>query len=263
MMNEHDHNDDLIGQYLLGQLEGDVLEKFKERLASDEIFRNEVALQKAMIQNIKAVGRNEWKEKLQYMHNNLNILSDETGEEMTVSKQLASVKSFYQNKYFLWAAASVILIVVSTLLIVSNNNGQNTDHIFVAYYQPYPDLEPGTRSLTTKDSTLRKQAFNAYNAGDFLESIRLFSAVLNKGEDEIVLFYLGNAFLSADKPAEAESIFKQYLNKYTEFAPDSKWYLSLSYLKQNKIKDARKLLEEVAVGNNNYSIKAEEILSKL
>jgi len=86
--------------------------------------------------------------------------------------------------------------------------------------------------------------------------------MLAKKEDEAVLFYLGNAYLSAGNAKEAEYTFKNYLNKYKEFTIESKWYLCLSLLKQGKREEANKILEELAKGNNNYSKEANAILSK-
>lgn len=261
-MIENTNKDELIEQYLLGELSGDLLNEFKEKLAADDQFKKDVAMQSAFIRNIKTTGREEWTLKLKAIHNEMNFAGVKA-EEKPVAKKIVPLKSFYQKKYYLAVAASIILIIFSTFLLINMNNRPGAERVFQTFYQPYPDLEPDTRSFPLSNYSVKKDAFKAYNEGNYLESIQLFKSILAQGEDEIVLFYLGNAYLSADKAKEAESIFQNYLNNYTEFAPESKWYLSLSYLKQGKVNEARKLLEELFKGNKDYSKKAGDVLNKM
>ena len=260
-MIEDTNRDELIEQYLLGELSGDSLEQFTRKFESDDEFRKEVSLQRAIIRNIKAAGRREWSEKLETMHNDM-FFGREKDYEIPGGNRLAPVKRLYKNKYVLGAAASLLIIIISAIFVITKNNRTASDDIFLAYYQPYPDLEQRTRSMTPGKASVKKEAFEAYDAGNYPESIRLFKSILEMGKDEIVLFYLGNAYLSAGKPEEAERTFDLYLNEYKEFAVESKWYLSLSYLKQGKKKEAGKLLQDLVKENNDYSKRATEILNK-
>lgn len=261
-MIEDTNRDELIEQYLLGELSGDSLEQFKRKFESDDGFRKEVALQRTIIRNIKAAGRREWSEKLDTMHDEISRGIKAT-PGITRENRLTSIKGFHKNKYVLRIAAALLILILSAIFIITKNSGKkNSEKIFLAYYQPYPDLEQKTRTLNQGTTSVKKEAFEAYNAGDYLESIRLFKNILAKGKDEIVLFYLGNAYLSADKPEEAQRTLIAYLDDYKEFEAESKWYLSLAYLKQGKQGEARKLLLELVKENNDYSRRAGEILSK-
>jgi tetratricopeptide (TPR) repeat protein len=159
------------------------------------------------------------------------------------------------------AAAAIVLLLVAAVLFVSLRSS-SPEKLFVAYYAPYSSIEQ-TKRGNNDNSTERQKAFEAYTAGRYEESIPLFQSLLTKGQDESVLFYLGNAFLSVDRPQQAENTFKTYLASYQEFEAEAEWYLSLSYLKQKKIQEARQLLTDIAAKNNDYNDKAKDLLSKL
>jgi len=82
------NNNDMIEKYLLGELSGDALDRFNDKLASDEEFRKEVSLEKAIFRNLRTAGRNEWALKLRTIHQEMEmqetenaILSSDTVEE--------------------------------------------------------------------------------------------------------------------------------------------------------------------------------------
>lgn len=257
------NKDELIEQYLLGNISGIWLDEFNARLDTDEHFRREVALQKAIIRNIKTAGRKEWADKLQSFHNELY---SEKFEEEIVQPVITMIKPrrrFYERKSVVAAAIIIGLIFISGLLFTTVNNRVDSESIFQANYIPYAYLEQGTRALPFDRLNLREQAFQAYEQRNYFKSVELFKSILLKGEDETVLFYLGNAYLSANKATDAESTFKEYLRKYEEYEAESRWYLSLSYLKQKKLKETRSVLEAISKEDNDYSKKAVLILKDL
>ncbi|MEJ7738356.1 MAG: hypothetical protein WKF97_13085 [Chitinophagaceae bacterium] len=261
-MIDDSNKEDLIEQYLLGELSGVLLKEFNEKLGSDNQFKNEVATQSEIIQNIKLAGRKQWSLKLGALHEKIDEGITEAEGEALVNSNVFSLRNVYRKRYSLVAAAVIGLILTSGLLFTVLNDKPDSERIFQAYHKPYIDLEQGTRGLPSDTLTERRQAFQAYNQKNYQESITLFESMLAKKEDETILFYLGNAYLSGDRARDAENTFKKYLGRYKEYAAESTWYLSLSYLKQGKLKEARYVLEEVARDNNEYSKQAIQILDK-
>jgi len=262
MMDEVNKNE-LMEQYLLGQLTGELLAAFEEKLASDAAFRQEVALEKAILKNLRKVGRQEWALKLENFHQEMESAGAEETPVIPLKRPIASEDKFYSKKVFFAIAATIVLLLLATIILITINNKTNPQSIFVAYYEPYPSVEQVTRNLPNNIVTERTKAFGFYNNGNYSEAIKSFNSILANGEDEVVLFYLGNAYLSANKPQEAENTFISYLHKYKEFEVESKWYLGLSYLKQEKVKQARQLLDALAKQNNDYSHKATALLESL
>lgn len=257
-MNENISKDELIEQYLLGHLSGDQLAEFNRKLLTDGELQKEVDLQKTVIRNIKLAGREEWKRKLENIHQEMIAGGDtEKPEPAVISIERSSAK-----KYLLGAAAAAAAVVILCTWWIGQNNKEN-ERLFAAYYKPYVNIDQTTRSVPSAALTERTEAFQAYDKGDYTWSIGLFKKVLAKKDDEVVLFYLGNACLSDNQFREAETAFKDYLNKYQEFASEASWYLSLSYIRQGKMKEALPLLEEQVKQKGSFSKQAAEILLKL
>lgn len=256
-MNGNTSKDELIEQYLLGQLSSDQLAAFNKQLLADNELQKEVELQKALIRNVRRAGREEWKRKLDDMHRELIP----EGAEKRQTATIVPIRRPSIKKYLLGAAAIAAVAVLCTWWIVQDSNAGN-ERLFAAYYKPYANIEQATRSVPPAAPTERIEAFQAYDRGDYAGSIGLFKKVLEKEADEAVLFYLGNAYLSSNKAPEAEAAFKDYLSKYREFVPEASWYLSMSYIKQGKLKKARPLLEELVKRKGSFSKEAAEILLK-
>ncbi|QMU29984.1 tol-pal system YbgF family protein [Adhaeribacter radiodurans] len=252
MMDDFD-KDELVEQYLLGQLQGEALTDFKRRLATDESFKKEVAVEQAILRNLKTVGRQQRQQQFENFH--LEI-AEEPETEVKVVKMNT-------QRYFLMAAASIVLIITSILAINNLITRQSTpEAIYQAYYEPY--LIPRFRGAPI-EADQRTGAIEAYRAGDYLLSIQLFEQFLAKENDEKSLFYLGNAYLAANKPEAAIKTYLTYLQQYKQFETPSKWYLGLSYIKVENNAEAKKVLKEVAANkapDNIYREKAKEILSK-
>jgi TolA-binding protein len=256
-MTEDYKQDEIIELYLTGEFQGEELQAFKERLSADAEFRNQVALQRAIAHNIRVIGRKEWTAKLESIHQEISGAAQETVQV----KQLMA-RPGVQKKFFLSMAAALILVAFSAIFLITRRERGGPEKIFISYFKPYPSVEQDTRQLAEDIPAIRKEAFRAYNNGDYPASIQLFKSILAKEEDELVLFYLGNAYLSVDDVREAAVIFQRYLNRYREFASEAKWYLSLSQLKQGKTEEAKKLLEELAGQRNDYQDEAKEILNR-
>ena len=259
-MNSNFDNKEIIDRYLNGQLSGSSLADFKRKLYVDEELMREVVFQKALIRGLKQAGRKEWTAKLEAFHQEMNV--EQANQQSAKINFLNISKKFNYKKYTLPVAASVALIIICAAVFRLTNAAAATDKIFATYYRPSISVEQGSREYPYNPSA-KNMAFAAYNSGRYPESIELFNQVLAKQEDGTVLFYLGNADLSAGKTQDAEIAFKKYLNRYAEFADESKWYLALTYLKQRKVNKAKPLLQELGRGRSDYSIKSIEILSKL
>lgn len=261
-MSEADKNE-LIEQYLLGQLSGELLYSFEEKLATDEHFRREVALERVIRKNVRTVGRKEWALRLENFHQEMNVTAEEEATVKPLYESVESERSQQKRHLFLAIAAAFVLLLVATVILINTSNKTNPNQIFVAYYQPYTSVEQATRALPNETPSERAKAFEFYNNGNYPESIKIFNRILAQGEEEVVLFYLGNAYLSDNRPNEAEKVFKNYLSKYQEFALEARWYLSLSYLKQDRVVEAKQILEELSKQDNNYRTEAIEILKSL
>jgi tetratricopeptide (TPR) repeat protein len=271
MMDETNKNE-AIEKYLKGQLKGEQLVAFEDQLSNDARFRQEVALERAIVRNLKTVGRADMRSKLESFHQEMGpVLETRVGleeEEAPLGVQQphnGKVIKMNTRQYLMMAAASIALVLACTFTLRNYYQSRHTpEALFESYYEPYDDIAV-MRDIPTK-AAIKNEASMAYNERNYRKSIQLFKIVLEKEKDEEALFYLGNAYLSANMPLEAISTFEAYLKDFSEYKTEAKWYLSLSYLKAGKDQKARDLLNELAgmkEPDNPYKDKASEILSKV
>ncbi|MGV3586442.1 MAG: tetratricopeptide repeat protein [Adhaeribacter sp.] len=260
------NKNELIEQYVQGKLSGDLLAEFKNKLAADAAFRNDVALEQAVVRNLKAAGRKAMRLQFENYHQEISQESSRYAPTQAEPSWIDKVKEFINDKlawlnakpYWAMAAATIILLVTSTLLFF--NTKTSSEEIYTAYYTPYP-IE--TFRSAPSENNLAAEAATAYKAGDYQRSISLYKQLLATTADEQALFYLGNAYLSAGLTQQAISTYETYLQQYQEFAPEAKWYLGLSYTQANQDSKAKKLFQDLAANpENEYSNKAKEILKK-
>jgi tetratricopeptide (TPR) repeat protein len=270
MIDETNKNE-AIEKYLLGELTGEQLAAFREKLAADAGFRKEVALEQAIVRNLKTVGRADLRQKLEGFHQEMEPVWEADEPEAAAAPLPPQPVSRPQpviqlkiKRHILLAAASLALVLAVTLTLRSIRQTQNTpEAIFESYYEPYDEIAV-MRDVPTK-TAIKNEAAMAYNERNYRRSIQLFRIVLEKEKDEEALFYLGNSYLSANMPLEAIDTFEAYLKDFDTYEIEAKWYLSLSYLKAGKDQKARKLLQELAQTQgpeNPYRDKAAEILSR-
>ncbi|KAA5541576.1 tetratricopeptide repeat protein [Adhaeribacter rhizoryzae] len=260
------NKNELIEQYVQGKLSGNVLAEFKNKLAADAAFRNDVALEQAIVRNLKAAGRNAMRLQFENYHQEISQESYRYAPTQAEPSWADKIKEFINDKlawlnakpYWAMAAATIILIITSTLIFF--NTQTSSAEIYTAYYTPYP-IE--TFRSAPNENALATEAAVAYNAGDYQHSISLYKQLLATAADEQALFYLGNAYLSAGLTQQAISTYETYLQQYQEFAPEAKWYLGLSYIKAGQDSKAKAIFKELAANpENEYSDKAQEILKK-
>ncbi len=248
-----DNKDEIIEQYLLGLLDGQLLEEFNTKLQTDTSFRKEVALEQAMVRNIRTAGRQELRAQLNNFHLEMN------NSTATLEAKILRIP-IWQSRFF-WIAASVLVLLATTILWLQTSTPTPTA-LATAYYKPYAVL--GNYSQRGGQSqTETEQAFESYTQARYTESIQRFRRILEKEKNEEILFYLGNAYLGAGQSREAIETFVAYRNQYTEFRTDATWYLALSYLQDNQPTTAQLLLVQLSSTPNPYQEKAQEILSKL
>jgi tetratricopeptide (TPR) repeat protein len=249
---------ELIDRYLRGLLDGDELMLFREKMTKNIDFRREIVLQRRINKGIENLGRQNWKEKLDSIHQEIDT---EYKEESRVPTE--KVKHLYNKRTLYSIAAVITLLIIASFFIFEIKNSRDSTEIFISYYQPYEVFEQTTRSTSGHEVSEKTRGYQLYANSQFAESIVVFNRILKSGADEAVLFYLGNAYLSNNQPKEAEKIFKEYIDKYTEFKTEAQWYLALCYLKLNREQDAKRILQEIVNGGNYYKDKAGEILKLL
>ena len=133
----------------------------------------------------------------------------------------------------------------------------------MAYYEPFDSPGSGlTRGQNDTVLTWKQKGYHAYDNGRYEEAISHFQNTLKENDDPVVELCQGNAYLSTGQADKAELVFRNILEEHEDLVTQAKWYLSLSYLKQNKLERAKSTLWEISK-SSTYGEKARKLLKEL
>jgi tetratricopeptide (TPR) repeat protein len=197
-------------------------------------------------------------EGIRYAH-----LHDKLMQLRTLEKKLPSLEKSPKGLHlvFNWktlAAAATVSLLISGYLLV--NRPANPEDLFAQYFETYPNVfEPTVRGSEVENE--RRDAFNAYDRGDYKTAVILFERILKQKEEPGVLILLGNANLVLGNVEAAQSNFLTLIKNFDELDGQAKWFLGLSYLKQGNTEKARLILQELGDPQFTYSKKAKELLN--
>lgn len=242
-------NENLIDRYLLNLLNQEEKRAFEEKLKSDKALFNEMSQHKELIDDIEGIGRLEMKEKLQNIHNQLYPKTPNSTQNL-------------RRLYFRIAAAAIFIGVLSIGFWWMQQAPTPAD----LYAQ---NFEPFELSLTqrSEEGNEFKQIESLYSKGNFKGAIPLLENVINNNnvKSSQLLMGLGVAYLQTGQPNKAITQFKNILETNDfNFEDEAQWYLGLSYLKLNDIKNAKIYLGVLAsdAGKDHHQA-AHKILSQL
>jgi len=234
--------DILLNNYFEGNLSEEEKQQFNELLSNDSEFKAEFEFQmKAKI----AVALSERKK----MKNQLKEIEN-------------SRKQKSNNKTWLSIAASIVVILSLGFIFFWNSSAKN-DNLYADFYETFPNIEaPTTRGENTLN--IKSEAFFAYDSKNYKKAIELFTEIYKIEKTDYAIFYIGLSEMELNEHKKAIATFSLFKgDSNNNFYFYIKWYKALCYLKENDIKNSKKLLNEVVKTVNPFQSKSKELLSKL
>jgi predicted Zn-dependent protease len=121
------------------------------------------------------------------------------------------------------------------------------------------------RKMDADKSPSMDSAMKKYNDKDYANAVALFNQILvNETSNYNAHYYAGLSYFSMDKSDSAILNFDFVLKiKNGEFYEASQWYKALALIKQNKLKSAKKLLNEIVTKGGSYKVQAQNKLEEL
>jgi tetratricopeptide (TPR) repeat protein len=236
---------DIVDRYLEGSLSEQERTAFEERLLQDEKLQQQVDDMKLIRAGIIHASRKAALQNLKTLENTLPLVE-------------VKVIRFWTNTWLQAAAALLIGLLAYTFWPSSVNEQE----LFATHFEVYPNIiMPTVRGVVENDSTVKAQAFRAYDQQDYVLAIQLFEKL--SVQDEAVLLYLGNSYLASGQPEKALLLFERVLNNYDVFDEQAEWYVAVTYLKLEEREKAREALQKVVARESSYKAKALLILEKL
>lgn len=244
----------LIERYLDGSLEGNQKEQVKKRLLEDPAFNLLYKNEKFLEKGIRYSFLKTKLEQIRSLEKSLGSQQDEKPARKLI---------FLVYWKPLAAAAGLLFVLASYLLFFQPDPASLNEQLFTAYYEPFDSPGSGlTRGQNDTVMTWKQKGYMAYDNGRYKEAVGYFQNTLKDNEDPIVKLCLGNAYLSLGQADIAEGIFQNILRDHQDLVTQAKWYLSLSYVQQNKLERAKSTLWEISQ-SSTYGEKARKLLNKL
>ena len=215
---------ELIDRYLLEQLDQEELRQFHERMEQDLEFRTLVMEQR---QQMEAVEEYNLRESITSFH-------DE------ISQEKKSIKTL--PKWWAIAASILLLVGISLLMVLKMDQENSAQKIFAENFKP----DPGLPTTMGKNSDYEfYSGMVSYKQKKYAEAISQWEPLYEAApQNDTFTYFLGVAHLAHGDTQQAEKYLELSSDKKdTAFKEETDYYLALTYLKENKVKEAKKVLK--------------------
>jgi hypothetical protein len=136
------------------------------------------------------------------------------------------------------------------------------DQLFEEYYETPSMVRP--RTASGQNLEIWKKAIQAFSDKDYHVALAKYSKLANTAgfvQKSEVTFYAGICQMELEEYDDAVTTFESISSKST-YSLDTKWYLSLAYLKTNQMELAKVFLTEIRDASGYKAAPAEMILLK-
>lgn len=237
----------LIDQYFSKTLEETGQQRFQQKLETDTEFATAFELRKEMESFL------EKRPQRESLKGQLKIMADAFDTEK--KEVTAKVIPLAQNrKQWYWvggiaAAVALIALVAWPFLFPSS------------LYEQYNQHRP--LALQERGAATNIEAETAFNQQNYQLAYQNLNNYLSSQPDDVrAQLALGICALELDRFQEAADIFESIQTGTSALAQSATWYRALTYVKQEKIAEAKPYLEQIPEGSFWYT-KAQELLEKL
>lgn len=157
-----------------------------------------------------------------------------------------------------FAAAAIILLLLLGWWFLRKKEAPKS--IAEQNFEPYPPLG---YTLSSKEQTLKAEAFNAYYDKDFKAARSKFEALFRENGDSLALFYAGVSAVGARQYTQAIAVLESM--QFSEKAPAdaAQWYLALALLETDRNDRAESLLLALSRSDSPYSARATDVLAQM
>lgn len=248
---------DLFDEYFSGTLEEQERLDLESRRKTDDGFEEAFQEYRDLRNGIDYSIMKSLKQELQELESTLPEVNLEKGTEIE-AREVSLTERFGWWKL----AAVVVVIAVSTVVVIQLNQPISNQDLFRQHFEHYPNDYVSAQRGDDIGVDPELQSFQAYDNENFSAAIDGFNKILAEEEDIMVLFYLGSAQLAQNQTQAAIATFKRFLEISQDSVSDAKWYLALSYLKEDRVEETKVLLGQLR-GDVKYGKDASKILRQL
>ena len=235
-------------QWIIRKIDGELsLEEeaqFQQRLQLDTRFAQEYALQQNIIDGLRDDHEQQLKRRYREVY------------------EAVAHRREQRRRYF--AVAAVVSLLIMAVAGYFLMRPPSSESLYAEYYSPYR-ADPLLRGESDHE-TLYQRAMDLYRREQYQAAIPLLETSLSSdtlGQDKLSLF-LGNSYLNENKISSAIAYFERASRSRDPVMQQfGKWYLALSYLKNDDLLTTRRLLESIASQPGIHQDRAQTLLEEI
>jgi hypothetical protein len=267
-MDENTQNE--IERYLYNEFNDEERTLFKQKMEADTALKEEVLLQKS-IHNVlgakKTTQNSSFKKESvealktllkseEYQEIQSNLKTNTTHYLERQQRGVSRKKSQYR---IVLAIAAVFIAFIVITPFLNNSNIQN-------HYNEYADwnsipsfIEKGVAEKKLTDIE------QSYHSQDYFNVIKLIEALPEKSKTSFpnLFIYLGASYFHQNNYEKAMKTFNEFSRSEAYDHSKGFWYISLIYLKEDKLEEAKKVLK-IIIKNDYFNYKkATQLLKEI
>lgn len=238
----------LLYNYFANQLTEDEQLLFDELLKNDMDFKAQFEFETDLKRVIKEYVNEDLKEKLVGYE-----------KEISAKDKINTSKWRFKN----WSiAASITLLIGLGWIGFKSLSGPDYDDLYQDNFEGYPNTVY-TISRGDGDTSKERDAFAAYEAGEYDQAVAAFQELRSMGGTSHGDFYQALSYLQLGKNAQAIDLLKNVILKDETFKAEANWYMALAYLNDSDKVNAVATLKRHVRDFNYNKKKAEALLREL
>lgn len=260
-MNKLIHDIEMAEQFLNGTLAENKKNALARRLDQDKEFNFLLQDMDKLIEGIKYTGsKTSVEEKIKRLKASTQ---KEEEDEKPEGEVINIFKWRLQSEKMKFAiAASVVILAAVIFAVIKPFDVRQEKDLYTSYFEPFDSPGSGLTRSGENDLSAKAEAYEAYDAKNYVAAVPLFEKSLIENDEAIVHLCLANAYMALNEFDKAETVFQHMLKEHTDLVTQTKWYLALTYLKQNKLERAKSTLWEIS-DSSTYGEKAKKVLNAL
>ena len=260
-----------IERYLHHQMNSEELLLFQQKMEADALLKEDVLLQQSIHNafsneatiEVNQSPKNKEVEKIRTLLRSEkyeNIFSNiKSNTANYLEQQKKSSRKKY--KYRAMSAIAAVFIALITIIPFSQNNTTPSYYTEYANWNNIPSfVEKGNaeKNLAAVEKNYKLKNYNAVI--DLIHSL----ADTTKIKHPNLSIYLGASYFHTSNYDKALEIFNDFSTSDAYDSSKGYWYTALVYLKQEKLDEAKKILELITKDASNYNYKkATELLQEM
>jgi hypothetical protein len=246
-MNLRDEDIELIDRYLDKDLSLQDNRMLEERLA-DEGFRNEFHFRTSVADSVTKHYTEQLRDDLKKQVAKMVLVEEPKGN---------------QKGMFYWAASvAAVLAVIVLVYNVFRESRDTHEQLFYSFYKPY-----SVSTLTRGEELRLLPLMENYKNGRYQEAAAALEKISVPTDSSYYFSFqlmLGNCYLNEKKFKDAEKLFGVIRQSNQSLAGQhAEWYLALTFLRQNRIEECRRLLGQIISKKAMYAAQANSLLNRL